>query len=149
MRTAQGPGLGVKGPPHRQPNRHLGTVPGMAPGIAQPEQEPGKRVGFQRSPEECWVPHLAKPTALPPWFSPAPAAREPRLCLRMDERVRGQVLSLLDLSHCWHPYPHPLGRVWLFFKLVPLLPARSNWAIQHRRGYDPKHKERGRSVQRQ
>lgn len=43
VRTAQGPGLGVKGPPRQQPNRHLGSMPGMAPGIAQPEQEPSKR----------------------------------------------------------------------------------------------------------
>lgn len=44
------------------------------------------------------------------------------------------MLSLLDPSHPWPHYPHTPGRVWLFFKLFPFLPARSDWAARHRQG---------------
>lgn len=91
--------------------------------------------------QSAGCPAQARHTVLPPWL--APASREPRLCLRIDEEVRGQVLSLPDLSHSWHPYPHALGNVWLFFKLIPLLPARSDCSVQHRQGCGPKHGEEG------
>lgn len=41
------------------------------------------------------------------------------------------------------PFPHALGNVWLFFKLIPLLPARSDRSVQHRQGCGPEHGEEG------
>lgn len=93
-------------------------------------------------PERAGCPAHTRPTVPQPGLShPQGAQTVPP----SGGRGQGDVLSLLDLSHPWRPYPIPgaPGRVWLFFKLFPFFPARSDWAVQHRQGRGLKHREEG------
>lgn len=110
-RIALGPGLGVKAPyfPHQlaeQTDPCAGHGPRESPVQSQkPTQKKIKRPTWAEALQrELAAPCLAHPdqtlashAAFSAQFSPAP--REPRFCLGTHEWVRGQVLSLLGLSH--------------------------------------------------